>query len=134
MKDSIVEQVRQDLLDRSNVGINKYNNTLDRNDLDLVDWLEHARQEAMDFSLYLTRAKKDVQELQDQYDDVVREYFKAIERCETLRASNDEYAYNFEIKERIIETLNKVIFSQEQEIKELRNQEYYDKKRRAWHY
>jgi hypothetical protein len=64
--------------------------------------------------------KCDVEELQDQYDDVVREYFKAKEELS--------------LKVKIIETLNKVILSQEQEIKELRNQEYYDKKRRAWHY
>ena len=97
MVDSIVEQVRQDLLNRSNVGIKKYNNTLDRNDLDLIEWLEHSRQEAMDFSLYLTRAKKDVEELQEQFDEVVREFFKIKEELS--------------LKNKIIETLNKVILS-----------------------
>ena len=38
MKDSIVESVRQDLLDRSEVGIKKYNTTLDRNDLETEEW------------------------------------------------------------------------------------------------
>lgn len=60
MTDSIVESVRQQLLDRSNVGINKYGVTLDRTDLSLLDWLEHAKQEQMDSVLYL---EKIIQEL-----------------------------------------------------------------------
>lgn len=45
MNDSIVESIRKQLLDRSNVGIKKYGVTLDRNDLSLLEWLEHAKQE-----------------------------------------------------------------------------------------
>ena len=60
MQDSIVESVRQQLLDRSNVGIKKYGVTLDRTDLSLLDWLEHAKQESLDQVLYLERA---IQEL-----------------------------------------------------------------------
>lgn len=120
MKDSIVESVRQDLLDRSEVGIKKYNTTLDREDLDLIDWLEHSRQELLDGALYLTRAKKDVEEMNDAWDDLVQEYFKLKKE--------------FEIKLSIIETLNKVIFSQEQEIKEIKNEKYLQEKRRNWHY
>jgi len=43
--DTVVRAVRQDLLDRSNVGIEKYNNTLDRTDIDLKGWLQHAYKE-----------------------------------------------------------------------------------------
>jgi len=57
---SIVESVRQQLLDRSNVGLLKYGVTLDRDDLSLLDWLEHAKQEQMDSVLYL---EKIIQEL-----------------------------------------------------------------------
>jgi len=60
MQDTIVESVRQQLLDRSNVGIKKYGVTLDRIDLSLLDWLEHAKQEQMDSVLYL---EKIIQEL-----------------------------------------------------------------------
>ena len=56
LEDSIVESVRQQLLDRSNVGIKKYGVTLDRDDLSLLDWLEHAKQESMDQVLYLEKA------------------------------------------------------------------------------
>lgn len=55
-EDSIVEAVRQDLLDRSKVGIKKYNTTLDRTDLSLKDWLQHAYEEGLDQVNYLKRA------------------------------------------------------------------------------
>jgi len=50
-KDPIVESVRQKLLDRSNVGIQKYKTTLKENTKD--NYLNHALEEAMDLSNYL---------------------------------------------------------------------------------
>lgn len=55
MKDKIVEAVREDLLKRSQVGINKYNTTLERNDLNLKDWLQHSYEECLDMANYLKR-------------------------------------------------------------------------------
>ena len=60
LKDSIVKEVRQDLKDRSNVGIKKYGVTLDRKDLDLLDWLQHSYEEVLDTALYLKRAIKEL--------------------------------------------------------------------------
>lgn len=120
MKDSIVESVRQDLLDRSEVGIKKYNTTLDREDLDTVDWLVHAYQEMLDGALYLKRAQQDVQDMNDCWDDLVSEHFKLKKE--------------FEIKLNIIENLVKVIKSQEDEIAELKKANHYQTKRRNWHY
>ena len=40
MKDTIVEAVRQDLLDRSERGIAKYGTTMDRGDLSLEEWIQ----------------------------------------------------------------------------------------------
>ena len=54
--DKIVEAVREDLLQRSQVGIKKYNTTLERTDLDLKDWLQHAYEEALDMANYLKRS------------------------------------------------------------------------------
>ena len=56
IKDNIVEAVRQDLLERSQTGIRKYNTTLDRTDLSLRDWLQHAYEECLDQANYLKRA------------------------------------------------------------------------------
>jgi len=55
MTDSIVESVRKQFLDRSNVGIKKYGVTLDRKDLTVLEWLEHTKQEGMDQVLYLEK-------------------------------------------------------------------------------
>ena len=60
MKDTIVASVRDDLKQRSELGIKKYNTTLDRTDLSLKDWLQHAYEETLDNALYLKRAMKDL--------------------------------------------------------------------------
>ena len=54
--DKVVEAVRQDLLDRSNVGIKKYGTTLDSNRGNLRYWLNHAYEEALDMANYLKRS------------------------------------------------------------------------------
>lgn len=56
MTDQIIESVRKDLLERSQVGIRKYNTTLDRTDLTLIDWLQHAYEECLDQAAYLKRS------------------------------------------------------------------------------
>lgn len=53
MKDPIVEAVREKLLTRSQVGIQKYGTMLSRNDLSTLDWLRHAQEEALDLANYL---------------------------------------------------------------------------------
>lgn len=57
-QDKTVGEVRSDLLERSKRGIDKYGVTLDREDLDLKDWLQHAYEETLDKALYLKRAIK----------------------------------------------------------------------------
>ena len=55
MKDEIVEQVINKYHTRSDVGIKKYGTTLEGNNTD--DFLEHALEEAMDFTLYIMKIK-----------------------------------------------------------------------------
>jgi hypothetical protein len=62
-QDQIVERVRQKLLDRSNVGIKKYNTTLYENNSD--DFLNHALEEAMDFCLYIEKLKSQKETIKD---------------------------------------------------------------------
>jgi hypothetical protein len=57
IEDQIVIRVLSRFAERSQVGINKYNTTLERTDLDTLEWLTHAQEEAMDFVLYLERLK-----------------------------------------------------------------------------
>jgi hypothetical protein len=57
IEDKIVLRVLSRFAERSQVGINKYKTTLERTDLDTLQWLTHAQEEAMDFVLYLERLK-----------------------------------------------------------------------------
>jgi hypothetical protein len=56
--DSVVENVINRLKDRARIGYEKYGTDLDRNDLITEQWIEHAIEEALDFSLYLTKLKE----------------------------------------------------------------------------
>ena len=56
--DSIVTEVINRYKDRAKLGLNKYGTTLDRDDLTTEQWLEHAIEEALDLSLYLTKLKQ----------------------------------------------------------------------------
>lgn len=56
LPDPIIEAVREDLLQRSQVGLTKYGTALDRTDLKLRDWLQHAYEEHLDAAAYLKRA------------------------------------------------------------------------------
>ena len=58
MKDTIVESVIEQFKQRSEVGLKKYNTTLDRTDLNRLEWLQHAQEEAMDLILYLEKLKQ----------------------------------------------------------------------------
>lgn len=63
-EDKIVESVLNSFLKRSEIGKQKYNTNLNRTDLSLLEWLEHAQEEAQDFILYLEKIKQTVKELE----------------------------------------------------------------------
>lgn len=56
--DAIVEGLIQEYRMRSLKGIAKYRTTLEDNQLSLNQWLQHAKEEAMDMALYLHKAQK----------------------------------------------------------------------------
>ena len=49
--DSIVKSINEKLVDRAEVGYNKYNATMDRDDLTTDEWINHAMEEMMDMLL-----------------------------------------------------------------------------------
>jgi hypothetical protein len=59
-KDSIVNSIVTKFISRSDIGIQKYGTTLDRDDLKTVDWIQHAQEELMDAILYLEKLKKEI--------------------------------------------------------------------------
>ena len=56
--DSIVDSVIDQFIERAKFGKEKYNTDLDREDLSVLDWIEHAKQEHMDAILYLEKLEK----------------------------------------------------------------------------
>jgi len=55
--DSVVLSVLQKFLERSAMGKQKYGTDLDRTDLSVLDWIQHAQEEHMDAILYLEKLK-----------------------------------------------------------------------------
>lgn len=60
--DKVVLAVMSDLNRRSEVGLKKYNTPLERTDLELRDWLQHAYEECLDQANYLKRAIMELEE------------------------------------------------------------------------
>jgi hypothetical protein len=56
--DSVVESIIEKFRQRSAVGIKKYNTTLDRTDLNEVEWCNHLLEEMMDAILYCYRLRE----------------------------------------------------------------------------
>ena len=56
--DGIVCSIFKQFEERSAAGKAKYGTDLDRTDLTLLEWIEHAKQEHMDAILYLEKIKQ----------------------------------------------------------------------------
>ena len=48
------------ILRRAEVGKNKYGGTMERTDLELVEWMKHLQEEMMDATVYLERLISDL--------------------------------------------------------------------------
>ena len=57
-QDSYVQSVKEKFEQRSQTGIKKYNTTLERDDLNFLDWLNHLQEELMDATLYIEKLKE----------------------------------------------------------------------------
>lgn len=60
--DSIVSSIIDKFVSRAQMGKNKYGTDLDRTDLEVIDWINHAQEEHMDAILYLEKLKQTVTE------------------------------------------------------------------------
>jgi hypothetical protein len=58
--DSVVTSIIKQFKERSAKGKVKYGVDLDRKDLSLLEWIEHAKQEHMDAILYLEKIKQEI--------------------------------------------------------------------------
>jgi hypothetical protein len=55
----VEEQVVAMIRERRNLGREKYQTTMERTDLNELDWLRHAQEEALDLAIYLQRLIRD---------------------------------------------------------------------------
>lgn len=54
IEDAVIEIIKQ----RAETGLKKYGVTVERDDLSVFEWIEHAQQEALDLAIYLERLKR----------------------------------------------------------------------------
>ena len=59
-KDSYVQIVKAKFEERSQRGMKKYGTNLEREDLDLQEWLTHLQEELMDATLYVEKLKAEI--------------------------------------------------------------------------
>ena len=64
LTDPIVIKVLAKYSERSQLGIENYGRTFDRDDLSLTDWLNHLQEELMDATLYIEKLKADLKQAQ----------------------------------------------------------------------
>jgi len=57
--DTILFQVIKEFQKRAEFGYNKYGTDMDRDDLTLVEWIQHAKEEHMDAILYLEKIRQE---------------------------------------------------------------------------
>ena len=59
----IEEQVIEQIRNRAAIGKNKYGHTLERKDLNLLEWLQHLQEELMDAACYVEKLKEEYAEI-----------------------------------------------------------------------
>ena len=59
-KDTVVYRIAHLLRSRSETGIRKYGTTMDRTDLEVKQWIDHAIEESLDHALYLMKLKDEL--------------------------------------------------------------------------
>ena len=79
-RDAYVNNVLRKYVKRSDVGLEKYGTTLERNDLSEEDWLIHLQEELMDASLYIERLLSVVRERVSNQELVSDEFTEQSEK------------------------------------------------------
>ena len=60
----LLDELISEFANREQRGFLKYGTTMDRQDLSLEEWIQHALEEAMDLSLYLMKIKQTLNDTQ----------------------------------------------------------------------
>jgi len=62
MTDKVTEAVVGQLRTRAEKGKEKYGTTMERNDLTLIQWLQHLQEELMDAAVYVEKLKQEIKD------------------------------------------------------------------------
>lgn len=86
------ERVIAEITHRAERGLNKYGVSMERDDLSVAEWLQHAKEEALDLSIYLERlidTAQDIIKIKEYVPDL-RELAADIQCDEIACPSQDE--------------------------------------------
>lgn len=64
-RDKVIDEVLKRYVSRADAGMDKYGTSMAENNGDLLYWLNHAIEEAMDLVNYLTRIKQGLETRED---------------------------------------------------------------------
>lgn len=68
MTSKTTHAVIDELIQRDAHGLQKYQKTLDRKDLEMKEWLQHAKEEAMDLACYLQRIQQVLNSTENHFE------------------------------------------------------------------
>ena len=58
--DSVVKNVILSFTKRAEIGFEKYNKNMDRDDLSIIEWIDHSIEEKMDDIIYMQKIKTEL--------------------------------------------------------------------------
>ena len=67
VEDNNVNEICLEYMKRADHGFKKYGVTTERKDLDLLQWIQHLKEELMDATVYIHRIQKELKEKQDDF-------------------------------------------------------------------
>jgi len=67
----IEDEVCEEILARAEKGLNKYGVSMERDDLDIHEWLQHLLEELLDAAVYVKRLQKEYAEMIENLDKVL---------------------------------------------------------------
>jgi hypothetical protein len=67
VEDNNVNEICLEYMKRADHGFKKYGVTTERTDLDLMQWIQHLKEELMDATVYIHRIQKELKEKQDDF-------------------------------------------------------------------
>ena len=68
----IEDEVCEEIQARAERGLNKYGVTMERDDLDIHEWLQHLLEELLDAAVYVKRLQKEYAEMRESIDKVLQ--------------------------------------------------------------